>query len=215
MTHAYNESYLNDAKNSLAICFDYLINDCHLHPEIVSHCFTLSGYAEKFETGNPSIVAGISGIELGILILKACGYESFKAEPRFSDGCSKEFWAGFSLAHYQWHSKRRFKDIFDKVRLSEIIDLYPLYHEIDIHSFIETMETKLQEGAKDTNLKRMRENNGLSQSELADKSGVKLRNIQMYEQRVNDINKAQGQILYKLSFALNCKIEDLMENPIP
>lgn len=45
-------------------------------------------------------------------------------------------------------------------------------------------------------------------------SGVNLRNIQMYEQRGNDIDKAQAQILYKLSRVLGCSIEDLLENPM-
>ena len=41
-----------------------------------------------------------------------------------------------------------------------------------------------------------------------------LRSIQMYEQRNNDIDKAQGHTLYKLSLALGCEIEDLLESPM-
>lgn len=44
-------------------------------------------------------------------------------------------------------------------------------------------------------------------------SGVSLRSIQMYEQRKNDIDKAQGQTLYKLAATLGCTIEDLLESP--
>ena len=36
----------------------------------------------------------------------------------------------------------------------------------------------------------------------------------MYEQRKNDIDKAQGQILYKLAVTLGCSIEDLLEMPM-
>ena len=53
----------------------------------------------------------------------------------------------------------------------------------------------------------------LTQSELAKKSGVSLRSIQMYEQRKNDIDKAQGHTLYKLSVALGCDMGDLLERP--
>ena len=66
---------------------------------------------------------------------------------------------------------------------------------------------------QDTKLKRIRENRGLSQSELAKLSGVKLRSIQMYEQRVNDIDKAQAGTIYKLSRVLGCTVEDLLESP--
>ena len=34
MTHAYSESYLNNAKDRLSSFFDYAINDCKLKPEL-------------------------------------------------------------------------------------------------------------------------------------------------------------------------------------
>ena len=53
---------------------------------------------------------------------------------------------------------------------------------------------------------------GLSQSKLAKLADVKLRSIQMYEQRRNNINKTQGETLYKLAKVLACNIEDLLDN---
>lgn len=50
-----------------------------------------------------------------------------------------------------------------------------------------------------------------AQSELAIHSGVSLRSIQMYEQRNKDINKASAETLLKLSKALGCTMEDLIE----
>lgn len=52
---------------------------------------------------------------------------------------------------------------------------------------------------------------GLSQSQLAKASGVGVRSIQLYEQRQKDINKAQGIALYRLSRALRCTMEQLLE----
>ena len=43
--------------------------------------------------------------------------------------------------------------------------------------------------------------------------GVSLRSIQMDEQKVNDIDKAQAGTVYKLSRILGCTVEDLLENP--
>lgn len=76
------------------------------------------------------------------------------------------------------------------------------------------MEELYKAAEGDSNLKRIRENRGLSQAELAEQSGVNLRNIQMYEQRVNGIDKAQANILYKLSRVLGCNVEDLLEDPM-
>ena len=62
MIHAYSEFYLNDAKQNLAEFFDYAINTCCFEANFFSKLFVQSGYADKFERGNPAIVAGISGI---------------------------------------------------------------------------------------------------------------------------------------------------------
>ncbi len=53
----------------------------------------------------------------------------------------------------------------------------------------------------------------MSQSELAKLSGVNTRSIQLYEQRVNDIDNAWVQTLYKLSRVLCSDIKDLLEKP--
>ena len=60
-------------------------------------------------------------------------------------------------------------------------------------------------------LQDIRKANNLSQSKLAEKSGVNLRMVQKYENGEKDINKAQGITLYKLAQALDCTVEDLLE----
>lgn len=66
-----------------------------------------------------------------------------------------------------------------------------------------------------TNLKRIREASGISQSRLAGISGVSIRNIRAYEstgeQSSRDINKAQALVVYQLAQALGCSVEDLLE----
>lgn len=102
----------------------------------------------------------------------------------------------------------------DTYKLSGIIQMYSVYHEMDISKYIEAMEAKCSEPLQESKLKVMRESRGLSQSELAKESGVKLRNIQMYEQRINDIDRAQAQTVYKLARVIGCNVEDLLENPM-
>lgn len=92
--------------------------------------------------------------------------------------------------------------------------MYQVFHEMDITQFYESMEKRYNERVLDTNLKKIREARGLSQRELSKTSGVSLRSIQLYEQRVNDIDKAQAQTLYKLAKKLGCSIEDILENPM-
>lgn len=61
------------------------------------------------------------------------------------------------------------------------------------------------------NLKRIRQGLGISQSKLAETSGVNVRMIQHYEQGQKDINKAQVITVYRLAEALGCKMDNIIE----
>ena len=142
MIHAYSESYLYDAKQNLAECFDYAISNCRFNADIFSRLFVQSGYADKFERGNPAIVSGISGIELAQEIIMYA-YTNYKFPKKiFSEERSEVYWAGWALAEYQWVTCRRFKDIFSRIPLSEIVTMYSACHEMDIGHFIEDMNKK-------------------------------------------------------------------------
>lgn len=73
---------------------------------------------------------------------------------------------------------------------------------------------KLREkmGVKMTKLQRLRVKKGLSQSELAEISGVPFRRIQYYEQKSRPIEGARLDVICKLCLALDCKIEDIIES---
>ena len=62
-----------------------------------------------------------------------------------------------------------------------------------------------------TKLEKVRLSKGLSQNELAIKSGVDVRRIQYYEQNNGSIDKARIHNLCLLCIALDCKLEDLLE----
>lgn len=61
-------------------------------------------------------------------------------------------------------------------------------------------------------LKYWREERGLTQDELSDKSGVNLRSIQNYEQGLHDINKAKVETVLSLSEALEVDIYDIIND---
>ena len=60
------------------------------------------------------------------------------------------------------------------------------------------------------NLKKIRTEKGMSQSALAEASGVSVRMIQHYEQGVRDINKAEALSVLKLADALGCEVRDIL-----
>ena len=82
---------------------------------------------------------------------------------------------------------------------------------MDVSRFLEDFMRELESVNVEKNLRRMRLAAGYSQSELSRLSGVNIRNIQLYEQGVQDINRASASTLAALSRPLACAIEDLME----
>jgi len=63
-----------------------------------------------------------------------------------------------------------------------------------------------------TKLKKMRESRGLSQSQLAEKTGVNVRAIQYYEQGVLNFDGCKVNKIFKIALALDCDIEDIIED---
>ena len=210
---AYDESLVADAKKHLGDAIDYALNDCGLQPDEFSGLFVQSGLAALFGEGNPAVVSGMSGPELARSVMSYLYGNTEFPERRFAGTPTREYWAGWALAQFQHATGRRFQDIFRAVSLSEVLLMYGAYHEMDISHFTVEVERRISESCSQTRLQAIRQNRGLSQSQLAKLSGVNVRNIQLYEQRVNDIDKAQGITLYRLAHVLGCRMESLLENP--
>ena len=210
---AYSEYLVSDAKKHLASALDYAVNDCHVPADDFADLFVQSGIAGLFEEGNPAVVWGMSGPELARAVLSYAYGQSDFPEPTFAPSPTPEHWAGWALAWYQWETGRRFADIFRTVGLSEVVLMHRVYHEMDISHFCNELDRRIAGARPSSRLQAIRQQRGLSQSQLAKASGVNIRNIQLYEQGRNDIDKAQAQTLYKLARTLGCHIEDLLENP--
>ena len=216
MTPAYDEMYLNDAMCAMGEMLDYAVHDCGCDGDSFFTQFLSSGVAEQFERGNPKFVGGMSGVELAFEVFRRTTGQVPLVEASASEEKSPEYWAGWSLAYYQWKTGMPFREIIARgLTVSKICSMY-LLHEADISKFAEAADKIIQENLckSETNLKRIRRANGFSQKQLAETSGVALRMIQLYEQRQNDINKAQAVTLIALAKSLNCRIEDLVEPQI-
>ena len=86
-----------------------------------------------------------------------------------------------------------------------------VYHEMDITKFSDRLDEIFKEKYPFTRLRYKRDNINMSQKRLAEYSGVALRQIQLFEQRQRSINKASAVTLLKLSRALSCSMEELIE----
>ena len=208
MTTAYNELYLDDAMNNLGDMIDLKFD-----PDEFFGWFISSGVASKFEKGNPKYITGMSGYELAETVLKETNVEYEKREPSHIDFKGREYWAGWILAFYQWTTNKRFEDIVkDGLTLSTVFSMYIL-HEADESKFVESANEIIARNKENrkSKLHNIRKSRGFTQQELSDASGVSLRMIQLYEQKQNDISKAQVNVVINLAKVLGCEIEDLID----
>lgn len=211
MIHAYDKNYLRVGQAALARMLDFAVYDLKYDISEFFALFVTSGVAERFGKGDFTLLAGKSGVEIAYEVLERTVGLKERIKPRYTANRSQEYWTGWALAYYQWETGLRFEEIIRYIPIADIKALYTPYHEMDIRQFVDKMNKLYRTAKPETNLKRMRQQLGFSQKELAELSGVPLRTIQQYEQRQKNINKAQAEYLLMLSGALCCKVEDLIE----
>jgi len=209
--HAYSDDYLTSAQRILGDMLDFAVNTYDMDIDKFFEMFLVSDVSRQFETGNPTYVAGKTGCELVKEIIRDSGIlmEDYPDEMYLDK--SPEYWAGWALAYYQWYYGRTFSKIYRAVSMKEIQRMYEVYHEMDLVHFVERLDVLWNLCYPETNLKRIRNLSGLSQQQLADLSGVSVRQIQLFEQRQRDINQTRAIDILKLSRVLGCKNEDLLE----
>ncbi len=212
MTNAYDKAYLLRARQSLGRMLDFACHGLGYSPRVFWDFFLGSGVAASFGDGDVRCIAGMSGYELAYEVLDRCGEKYIRmVDPTPPDGKSPEYWAAWSVAHYQWFRGLDFPRINAVAPIDDIVAMYHPYHEMDVSQFCDEMDRLYRLKFPERNLKRIRLNAGMSQSALADRSGISVRTIQELEQGRKDVNRAGIDTLMPLAAALSVDVEALVE----
>lgn len=211
MIRAYSSKYLDSAMDTLGEMLDYAVNACGFDADDYWQLFLTTGYATQFENGTPRVVCGLSGTELVLEVVEKAGLSMTMPQPREDYSYSPEYWSGWVMAYYQWRVGRSFKEVYHYLKIKDVLKLYPILHEAAEDKFVDTANSIIRSRKGPTNLQRLRKEAGLSQKELAVKSGVPLRTLQQYETGARDINKATAVAVVGLAAALNCRERELLE----
>jgi hypothetical protein len=128
--------------NNLGYMLDYAVNDCGFDAEEFYGWFIDSGVARSFGRGHPKFVAGLSGPELASEVIYRTHNYRPDTPPAENIDKSPEYWAGWILAYYQWHSGLTFSDLQNSgLTLNRVLSLYPTLHEADISKFVSVAES--------------------------------------------------------------------------
>ncbi|MCR5100368.1 MAG: helix-turn-helix domain-containing protein [Butyrivibrio sp.] len=210
MAHPYNEMYLNDAMNNLAEAFQTAAFDYKFDLDFFMSLFINSGIAAQFEVGNPKYIVGKSGAELTQDIVLKTNAATLREIDTSFKAPKENYWTGWVLAYYQWHSAKSFKEINNIITPKEIKEKYNPYHEMDEMQIVDYINSKEENISTINRLQMYRKLLGISQSTLAKESGVNLRTLQQYEIGAKDIHKASASTLDSLCMVLKCDIKDLL-----
>ena len=237
MIRAYDKMLLTKASEVLGRMLDFSVHSLHMSAAQMMELFMASGTASLFERGDIKMILGGSGVELAYDVLERSGVPYERTAPRHTISLSPEYWCGYTLACLQHQLGISFNELLRIVSEQELIADYTSKRS----SLLQSLPWNISENDKsaallelgnsfvsdalklaasraagddtmrETALKKMRKQNGLSQSQLAKASGIPLRTIQQYEQRQKDINKARAEYLIMLAASLNCEPHLLLE----
>ena len=211
--YAYSELYLHDAMCNMGELVEYLVEACpETKPDDFFKMMIISGFAKRFETGDPMIVSGMSGTELHHRVMEKCGINADWPDPLVRYDTGESYWCGYILAYYQWKKNLSFSSIFQDLSYHDLQHLYAAGHTASEDSVVLMIESAFSSKVSQiTRLQAYRKLLGLSQKQLAEASNVNLRTLQQYEVRDKDLKKASADKVISLSKVLMCNPEDLFD----
>ena len=207
MTCAYSELYIDEFRENLGEAFEFATLVCGMPLGEFHDRLLASGIAGQIERGNPAYLAGLSGMELAYRVVERTG--GSLPNHHFYDIAypGPEYWTGWIMAYLQWRTGWSFSFLSRHGYDAEsIFEKFHPYHEASEDKFVDDAIEAVLRGIKtgESSLKAARKAAGLTQKELSERSGVKLRMIQAYEQRCQDISRAESGSVEALARVLGC-----------
>ena len=214
MTRAYSELYIDEFRENFGEAFEFATLCCGMPLKEFYDRFLASGVAGQIERGNPTYLVGLSGMEVVYRIVEKTG-GSLPDHHFYDIGYpGPEYWTGWILAYLQWRTGWTFSFLarygFDA---ESVMAKFHPYHEAHEDKFVEDAVEAIgrRMAAEPSSLKTLRKAAGLTQKELSERSGVKLRMIQAYEQRYQDISRAEAASVEAMAKVLGCTGSALMK----
>lgn len=209
MTPAYSSIYVDKCSRTIGSMLHAAVYEFGYTGNEFLKFFIQSGIASEIENGNPKYLAGKSGLEIFCDVMEIITGYRFETKIIEIYARTDAYWVGWILARYQQYSGKQFRDILEVLPYDELIGLYDTLHEADVRKSYEVFDKHFE--SAESKLKKIRRKCGLSQQQLADRAGVSINTIRAYERKSKDINKAQIDILLKLSGSMKCSVEDIVD----
>ena len=119
------------------------------------------------------------------------------------------YWCGYSYFELQQRLKKPFSYLFLKLPLSKMMDIYPIFHEMDFSALLEFFE---KEKDKKTILRALCEQRRCSLSKLSASTGINQATLSKYNADDEALLKGSFQNVYKISKYFNAPVSLFSRN---
>lgn len=209
MIHAYDEMYIDGAMIRMGDMLEYAVLDLNMDPDSFFKMFLDSSISRKFEIGNVSIVAGKSGPEIALMILDEIDHKEVYTEPTWREDRSDVFWAGWTMAYFQWYENKPFRVIWKDVPIRTLLKMYATYHEADLSKAVESMK-RMMHRKESKSIFELRTLRGWTQTQLAEMAGMSISQLQRLEYGERKTDNMTLKSAIALANALGIEPEELL-----
>lgn len=119
------------------------------------------------------------------------------------------YWCGYIYANIFYRYDKNFPYIFLILPLEELLDMYPLYHEMDISSLFNYYD-ELEK--KETLLSRLLKYRQIKATKLSILTGISFETIKYYKKNNQNIYNANFNTIKKIAIVLNIDDRIFLEN---
>ena len=162
-----------------------------IHLELITDKIAKSSFIDEMERDENSLICSRTSFEIFYDIF-GIGYIS----DSFNMNYNGAYWCGYIYAKIFFEYRKPFSYIALKMPLDKLLDMYQLYHEMDIS---EVFEAFAEAESKVTIMKLLLKKHGISAAALSRKSGVALRTIARFKESDDYLYKGTYNNVYSLS----------------
>ena len=117
-------------------------------------------------------------------------------------------WVGYAYVHLFLNLEITFEALFFLIPIQEILNMYKLYHEMDITHLEEYAKEVMKHSLLDVIMKRKKTSN----NNLSKKTNIPVSTINSLRYGNRDITKLEAKKILSIAYSLNVKIETLLTN---
>lgn len=181
---------IQDVRDTFARYFVIAIHN-KMHPAAFTDYLINSKYVMEIEKGNLIEISDISVEE---------GYHSIVGNNIAKDDSfgiyNDAYWCGYCYFELFLMLRKPFSYLFLKLPLAEMLDLYNVYHEMDISQLVDYFHDKEKE---ETILRLLCKRYRCSINKLSKATGISINTLNKYRSSDQSLYNASFQNIYKIS----------------